>query len=269
MNFSNETFVIVGGAAGIGAAIARKVAAQGASVIVCDISEINLSRICEEISTSGGTVAGYKMDVGSDESTRNICEEIFEAHGSPDHLIITVVDYSRTLGEISDISASHWKAAFEVNFFGYIRILENFIPRMQNNGKGVITITSSTLAVLPDRSMPIHIPYSTLKHALFGLATAMSVAFNSTKQPIRVISFCPSATATENAISGVAGTKFSHLQGAIAQGATADSVADTFIEKIKDDEFLICTHPNYATDIVELAKTKLNPLRFINRNQTS
>lgn len=263
MELTEKLFVIVGGGSGIGAAIARKVARAGAIVVVCDISTRNLERLCLEISNDGGRVFGYLVDVSDGASVDALAKIISDKHGPPDHLLISVVDYSKTMGDISYIETNHWQSAFDVNFFGYIRVLEHFIPLMRGSVDRTIAITSSTLAIMPDFSMPIHMPYSSLKHALFGLATALQVSFAAANETIRVICFCPSATATENAIAGVEGTKHAHLQGAIAAGAAADDVANAFIDGLARGGFLICTQPGYEDGILELANCRLDPLHFL------
>lgn len=261
MNVSGKTVLIVGGAAGIGSAIAVELAKAGATVALTDISEAGLAETQAHIEAVGGTAPTCRVDLADSASVAAMASWADKTIGTPDLLMVTVVEYASVLGDIDDMKVDDWKRSFEINVFGYVRVLEAFLPSMRAKGSGSIVLTSSTAALLPDPSMAILLRYSAIKHALLGLSQALAVALEGSG--VKSISFCPSGTATKNAADSVRASKFSVVANSISKGASPDDVARLFVEELEKDEFLICAHPNYANLIVELAKDGLDPVRFM------
>ena len=69
-----------------------------------------------------------------------------------------------------------WKRSFEVNFFGYIRVLGQLLPAMRERGAGTVVLTASTVALLPDPTAAVLMRYKTLKHAVLGFSQTLAIA---------------------------------------------------------------------------------------------
>jgi len=262
MSRDERSIVIVGGGAGIGEAIAHAFASLGGKVVIADINEAEAELVAGAIRSQGGSARSVRCDMTSDADLANVREFAEATFGLPDILLNIAVHYPSTLGSADNIDMARWQRALDVNVLGYVRAVRAFLPAMLQRGSGTIVNTSSTIAVLPDASMPILLPYATVKHALFGFTTALAVALKPRGIDVRV--FCPTATATRNASNpALLPEEFSFLkdvlQDSIAKGATPDSAANVFMDGLRGDEFLICAHPNFEERIVRYAQNRLNP----------
>nr|WP_087574654.1 SDR family oxidoreductase [Sphingomonas sp. CDS-1] len=253
--------LIVGGAAGIGAAIACEAARRGAEVAIADLSVDGLRQTREQIEAEGGVAHTAIVDLGDDASVKAMANWCLETIGAPDLLLVTVVEYSSTFSGLDDMSVLDWKKAFEINFFGYIRVLEDLLPAMRKRGSGVIALTASTVALLPDPTGAILMRYKAIKHALVGFSQSLAIALEGTG--LRSVSFCPSLTATPGAIGNLRKSELPGVEEIISIAATAEDVATFFLDELTREEFLICAHPGYREMLVELANDQLSPKKFI------
>jgi NAD(P)-dependent dehydrogenase (short-subunit alcohol dehydrogenase family) len=261
VEIDGKKVLVVGGAAGIGAAIAREAARRGAEVAIADLSVDGLRQTLEQIQADGGVAHTSTVDLGDDASVAAMAGWCLETVGAPDLLLVTVVEYSSTFSGIDDLSVSDWKKAFEINFFGYIRVLEALLPAMRKRGAGVVALTASTVALLPDPTAAILMRYKAIKHALVGLSQSLAIALEGSG--LRSVSFCPSLTATPGAIGNLRNSGLPGVEDIISIAATAENVATFFLDELGREEFLICAHPAYREQLVQLAEDQLSPTGFI------
>lgn len=256
----NTTAFVVGGGAGIGAAIAIRLAKEGARIVIGDIADRDIEATCAAIKAAGGNATGYHVDIADEASVAAFAEKAMKSHSAPDLLLNTVVHYKSVLGNIEKLDMDVWRRCIDVNLLGYLRVIGAILPNMIARGTGTVALTASTAALLPGPAMPIMINYYTIKHALLGLASAMAVALKD--KGIRMMVFCPTGTATRNAIESVE-ESFPEFADMMRNAATPESAADVFMAGLLADDFVVCAHPDYEKLIVRLAQLKLDPVRFV------
>jgi NAD(P)-dependent dehydrogenase (short-subunit alcohol dehydrogenase family) len=93
MNFEGKTILVVGGGAGIGAAIGVEAARRGAAVAIADLSTKALQEVSDRIAEVGGKVHTTEVDIGDDASVAAMARWSVETIGAPDILLVTVIDY--------------------------------------------------------------------------------------------------------------------------------------------------------------------------------
>src|SRR5438094_7128692 len=94
-NVNGKVIVVTGGGQGLGAAICRSLAADGAKVIPVDIKPENLTKITEEITGSGGQIEGFQMNVADVNNVGQVINQVIEKHGRIDAVVNNAgIDYT-------------------------------------------------------------------------------------------------------------------------------------------------------------------------------
>lgn len=261
MNINGKKILIVGGGAGIGAGIAYEAAMQGAEVAIADLSAAAMEEISGRIRAAGKTVLTCPVDIGNDEAVAAMAQWCEREMGAPDLLLVTVIDYLSSFSGLDDMDIAGWKRSFEVNFFGYIRVLAHVLPGMRARGSGTVALTASTVALLPDPTAAVLMRYKSIKHAVLGFSQALAVALEGSG--LRSVSFCPSLTATPGAIDNLRSSGLPGIENILDIAASVEDVARYFLSELEKGEFLICAHPGYRDLLVELASDGLDPAPFI------
>lgn len=264
MTYHDKKILIVGGGAGIGAAIAHEAAMQGAEVAIADLAVDALQATGQRIKDAGGRVHTCAVDIADSSTVAKMANWCIETIGAPDILLNTVIEYPSTFSGLDDMKVDDWKRGFEINFFGYIRVLEHFLPSMRARGSGTIVLTASTVALLPDPTASILMRYKTLKHALLGFSTSLAVALEGTG--LKSVCFCPSLTSTPGAIDGLRRTGLPGIEDILAIAQSPEELAKFFLAELEREEFLICAHHGYREMLVEYAADQLDPKPFIAAN---
>lgn len=265
MIFQGKKMLIVGGAVGIGAAIAYEAAVSlGAEVAIADLAEDALRDTGQRICDAGGTAYTLVTDIANSASVAKMAAWCDETIGAPDVLLNTVIEYPSTFSKIDDMKVEDWKRSFEVNVFGYVRVLEYILPLMRARGTGTVVLTASTVALLPDPTAAILFRYKAIKHALFGLSASLEVALEGTG--LRSVCFCPSLTATPGTINGLRSAGLPGIEDILAIAQSPEDVAKFFLSELEKGEFLICAHDGYRELLVEYAANQLDPIPFIQKH---
>lgn len=137
----NKIAIITGGASGMGAAMAKLFASQGATVIAADINEDNLAKISEL-----ENVEGMKLDVTSDENWAEVTKAIVDKYGRIDILINNAGISSEKLPD--QITDADWNLMHKINSFGPFLGIKHVSKYMKEAGKGAIVNTSSYTAII-------------------------------------------------------------------------------------------------------------------------
>lgn len=264
MSLKGKKVLVVGAGSGIGAAVAREAAKDGAELMLADLSADGLHSTKDAIRKAGGVAQAVQVDLADDATVAAMGKECLSAIGAPDLVLVTVVEYPSTFSGPSDMRVDDWKRAFEINFFGYIRVVEQLLPAMRERGSGVLALTASTVALLPDPTAAILMRYKAIKHALVGLSQSLAVALEGSG--VRSVCFCPAMTATPGAIDNLRKSGLPGIEEVIASAATAEDVARIFLAGVERDDFLICAHPGHRELMMEFAADSLDPNAYIARH---
>jgi len=181
--------IITGAGRGIGAAIAKRFAAEGAKIVICDLLKEGLEETaaaCPE-----GSTLSFPADVRKIEDMQAVADAALKFGGKID-ILVNDAGITRS-GGVANAVVDEWMDVIETNLFGPFYIMRAVIPHMMEAGGGSIVSISSLAGI---RRMPEASAYSTSKSGLIGLA--QSVAFDYGKYNIRSNIICPGLTHTKN-----------------------------------------------------------------------
>jgi NAD(P)-dependent dehydrogenase (short-subunit alcohol dehydrogenase family) len=190
LQLKNKTALVTGSTAGIGLEIARKLAVEGASVIVSGRDQAKLDRAVDSILASGAPeVDGVLADITTAEGAARLLAKVPEV----DILVNNLGIYeSKPFAEISD---ADWQTYFDVNVMSGVRLARHYFPRMLANNAGRMIFVSSETGLAVDPGM-IH--YAMTKTAQLSIARGLAGAAKGTK--VTVNSVMPGPTRSEGIV---------------------------------------------------------------------
>jgi 3(or 17)beta-hydroxysteroid dehydrogenase len=147
MRLESKVALVSGGARGIGAAITKILAQEGAKVVIGDVLEDAGQKTAAEINDAGGECVFVRLDVTSEAAWNSAVGEAVSRFGKLDILVNNAGVTSR--GMIEDISVDDWTRVMDVNIKGGFLGTKASIPLMRANGGGSIVNISSGAAIAP------------------------------------------------------------------------------------------------------------------------
>ena len=170
-----KVVVITGGSSGIGKAVALKVAAAGAKVVICARGEEELAAAKTEIETLGGTCHTYKVDLADLASCDSFIQQVGEDHGGVDILINNAGRSIRRAIASSYDRFHDFERTMQLNYFGSLRLIMGFLPKMTERHRGHI-INISSIGVLTNA--PRFSAYVSSKAALDAFSRCAQAEFS-------------------------------------------------------------------------------------------
>jgi NADP-dependent 3-hydroxy acid dehydrogenase YdfG len=161
MNIKDKVVVITGASSGIGKATAKRLAKEGAKVVLCARSEDELNELKENIEKEGGEALVVKTDVTKPEDFKNVVSQSVSAYGTIDILINNAG--LMPLSYIEKFKTDEWMQMVDVNFKGVLNGVAAILPVMLENKGGHIVNLSSSAA---HRYFPGGAVYSATKAAV-------------------------------------------------------------------------------------------------------
>ena len=190
-DFKNKKCLITGAASGIGRSTAIAMANLGAHLFLTDISKKQLEEVVSLIKKSGGTVSYWSaFDIAVYKKVKKFSEKIHKEFGPMD-IVMNIAGIARW-GTVERFSHEHWEKVINVNLMGPIHIIESFMPRMVNAGKGGHLVNVSSTAGL--FGYPWHAAYSGSKGGLNGVSEVLR--YDLMKHNIGVTLVCPGGVDT-------------------------------------------------------------------------
>ncbi|MFW6011893.1 MAG: SDR family oxidoreductase [Desulfosalsimonas sp.] len=228
MDLKDKVAVVTGGASGIGAALCRAFAEQGAkAVAVADLDLEGAEQVAGEI--NGMAVA---CDVSREKDIISLVENTEKECGPVDVFCSNAGIIARGGLEVSN---EEWQRIWEINVMAHVYAGRAVIDKMIARGGGYFLITASAAGLLSQIGSA---PYSVTKHAAVGLAENIAITYGD--QGIRVSAICPQAVETKMTREGGG---VAAVNGMIE----ADKVAEDTIEAMREERFLVLPHPEVAT----------------------
>jgi NAD(P)-dependent dehydrogenase (short-subunit alcohol dehydrogenase family) len=192
---TGKVALITGGGGGIGGAIAKLFAAEGARVAVLDLSETAAKKAAAAIIRAGSKAIALEGDVSDPDAARRSVKATISAFGKL-HILVNVAaarDVKR--GTVVDMELENWNRTLAVNITGPFLMCKYAIPHMKKvRGASIINVASQ-LGII---GVPSRIHYCTSKAALIHFSKVL--AMDHAKDKIRVNALSPGAVDTPNAL---------------------------------------------------------------------
>lgn len=202
----NKVAVVTGASKGIGAAIAKHFAVEGAKVVVnYASSKEGADKVVKAITDNGGVAIAVQADVSKEADVIRLFEETKKAFGTLDILVNNAAFQGYT--PIEQVSVETFHQHFNVNVLGAILAIQASLKLFGDTGGNIINISSGASRMpLPAASL-----YSATKAALDAITISLSKELGA--KNIRVNSILPGATETEGAISAgvTAGSEYEQM----------------------------------------------------------
>ena len=185
MQLSNQHVLITGGSSGIGLALARQAAAQGARISLVARDRAKLVAAREEILrlVPGAFAVGLaSADVANQSDLLRALAEAERTHGPVD-VLITSAGIARP-GYFEEVPVDIFERAMAVNYFGTLYAVKAMVPGMKQRGRGAVVIVSSGAGLV---GLFGYTAYSPTKFALRGLAESLRAELKSTGVRVAIV----------------------------------------------------------------------------------
>jgi short-subunit dehydrogenase len=218
MELSGKVVVVTGASMGIGEAIAKIFADQGASVVM--------------LSRDAGRVEAARARIGHGERTLALACDVRHREDVDRVIGLTVHHFQRIdvwvnnaghglLDSVAQVDMAACREMFDTNFFGAIGAMQAVIPVMrQQGGGGTIINISSVAGHIP---IPFHAAYSATKFAMNAMGKAAGVELK--KDGVHVLTVCPGYVRTAFSENAVQGNELKRVRPGSVKGITAERVA--------------------------------------------
>jgi len=188
---TEQVAVVSGAGRGIGAAIARKLAALGARTVLCGRSLAPLEEMARQISATGGEARAIQADVTEIGSVEKLASQVEAEFGRVD-VLINNAGVGGFGGPLHELPPDQWEYVLNTNLRGVYYCIRSFAPMMIRASSGSI-INISSLA--GKNALPNGAAYAASKWGLNGLS--YSIAEELRSHNIRVSVICPGSVDTE------------------------------------------------------------------------
>ncbi|MEM7142600.1 MAG: SDR family oxidoreductase [Actinomycetota bacterium] len=237
MDINGKVIVVTGAASGIGRAMARRFAADGAAALaVVDIDGAGAADVAAELTASGTAADAHGVDVTDAAAVAELIDEIEAVHGPIDLWCGNAGIGANGGVELDD---DVWNANWNVNVMAHVVTARILVPRWIERGGGHLLLTASAAGLLTNLGTA---PYAVTKHACVALAEWISITYG--EQGVGVSCLCPQGVRTPmTEADGELAIEVVKAMGMIEPEDVADAVA----AGLANDDFLILPHPEVAT----------------------
>ena len=197
MRFDGSVAVITGGGQGIGAAVARSLAREGAAIVVAARSTDRIERIAREIVKAGGKAWAISCDVTDPASVHNLAQAAGRRAGAVDILVNNAgTAHSAPLAKTT---FDDWNRVLAVNATGTFLCTQAFLPAMLLRKQGSVVNVASVAGLAGARYIAA---YAAAKHAVMGLTRSVAAELEGTGVTCNAV--CPGFVDTEMTKESVA-----------------------------------------------------------------
>ena len=188
-DFDGKAAIVTGGALGIGQAVAKKLAEEGASVVICSDREDQVEEAAEELRGEKLEVQSLRADVTSSDDMRRLVAFTVENYGGVD-ILVNSAGVQR-YGTVVETEEQVWDEVLAINLKGIYLASKHAIPEMRERGGGAIVNLSSVQAFASQKGVAA---YTASKGGINALTRAM--ALDHAEENIRVNAVCPGSVDT-------------------------------------------------------------------------
>ncbi len=241
---ADQVAIVTGGAQGLGGATARRLAEEGARVLIADIdldtAQANVERIC----SAGNTAEALRTDVGSHDDIRAMVEASVQRWGRLDILVNNAFEVlSAGSGSAVDVPEETWDKGMAVLVKSIYLAVKYAVPEMEKVGGGSIVNVSSVHGIL---MAPGTLVYEAGKAAAIGVTKQLATEYGP--MGIRVNAVLPGHMVTERLQESLwddnpSGLRFFEDQYPLRKVGRAVDIANAIVFLCSDEASFITGHP--------------------------
>ncbi len=183
MDLQDKVIIVTGGTSGIGEACSRYFSELGAKVAIASNQPEAGAVLADELQADGRQVRFIETDVSVAGDVEKLVGETLDAFGRIDCLHSNAGTWLE--GTVKDFTEEDWQTIMDVNVKGNFLLLKHIVPVMEEQGKGVVLITTSVAAFV---GFPAHALYCASKAALEALIRCLAIDHAGV---IRIVGICP------------------------------------------------------------------------------
>jgi len=173
--FDGKVAIVTGGGSGIGEAIVKELAAEGAKVVVADRDQTGIERVVAAVKVTGGIASGFAIDVANAEQNAAMVAFAEKTYGGL-HLAVNNAGIGGPAAQTGDYPLDGWKTVIDTNLNGVFYGLRYEIPAMLKSGGGSIVNMASILGSV---GFATAVAYTSAKHALLGMTKVAAMEYAS------------------------------------------------------------------------------------------
>lgn len=228
MEIRGKVVIVTGGASGIGAGLARRMAAEGARGVV--VADVNLERAQAVARECGGLA--MPCDVSKEADIQALVAVTRERFGQVD----VYCSNAGILGRLGgfELDDALWEKMWQVHGMAHVWAARAVVPEMVARGEGYFLVTASAAGLL---NIVETAPYGVTKHAAVAFAEWLRIAYG--RRGVRVSCLCPQAVQTDMISQGGGSAGVNGI-------LTPDAVAAEVLAVMRDERFLVLPHPEVA-----------------------
>jgi len=240
VKLTDKVVIITGAANGIGAALARRIAAERPTgIVLSDIDAAGLESVADSIRAIGGQAVTQVADATSKEQMRALVARARQEFGGV-HVFCSNAGVAFGTGLLA--ADEQWLKSWQLNVMQHVYAAQACVALMQRQGEGYLLLTASGAGLL---GVPGDAPYTVTKHAEVALAEWLAYTYRP--KGIRVSALCPLGVRTSLLMPGVAAGHPSALAiAAAADLLEPEEVAEMTVAGMDREDFLILPHPTVA-----------------------
>ena len=214
--------VVTGASSGIGAATARRLAAEGFHVVAAARRTDRLTELVRELTASGSEITPVTCDVTADADVEALATAV-RAIGAPVTVLVNNAGGAHGLDPVETAAVADWQWMYDVNVLGTLRVTKALLPDLEQ-GNGTVVIMSSTAGLIVYEGGG---GYAAAKHAQTALAETLRLELCG--RPIRVVEIDPGMVRTDEfglVRFGGDAERAAAAYAGVAEPLVADDVAD-------------------------------------------